>query len=51
MEELGHLLGMMPDFDQDCMERMAATVELASVGRQLQPLPKVLDVLRELELI
>ena len=25
-EELCHLLGMMPDFDQDCMERMATTV-------------------------
>ena len=42
-EELRHLFGMMPDFDQDCMERMAATVQLASVRRQLQPLPKALE--------
>ena len=42
-EELRHRLGTMPDFDQDCMQRMAATVQLASVGRQLQPLPKALE--------
>ena len=38
-EELGVLLVMMPDFDQDCMQRMAATVHLASFGRELEPLP------------
>ena len=37
--ELRVLLAMMPDFDQDCMERMAATVHLASVGNALEPLP------------
>ena len=42
-EELRCLLGMTPDIDRDCMERMAATVQLASVGRQLQPLPKALE--------
>ena len=46
-EELSALLVMMPDFDQDCMQRMAATVHLASVGGA-EPLPASLQ--RESEL-
>ena len=47
-EEIRCLLAMMPDFDHTCMERMAATVQLASVGTKLEPLPtsirqKILD--------
>ena len=42
-EELDALLIMMPDFDQDCMQRMAATVHLASVGKELEPLPASLQ--------
>ena len=38
-EELRELLVTMPDFDQDCMQRMAATVHMASVGKELEPLP------------
>ena len=41
-EELRALLVTMPDFDQDCMQRMAATVQLASVGKELEPLPSSL---------
>ena len=37
-EELRELTVTMPDFDQECMERMAATVHLASVGKELEPL-------------
>ena len=42
-EELSALLVTMPDFDQDCMQRMAATVQLASVGTKLEPLPTSLQ--------
>ena len=42
-EELRALLVMMPDFDHDCMERLAATVQLASVGNRLEPLPASLQ--------
>ena len=42
-EELRVLLAMMPHFDRDCMERMAATVHLASVGNELEPLPPPLQ--------
>ena len=38
-KELSALLVTMPDFDQDCMQRMAATVHLASVGKAPEPLP------------
>jgi len=38
-EELRALLVSMPDFDRDCMQRMAATVHLASIGKELEPLP------------
>jgi len=38
-EELGALLAIMPDFDRDCMQRMAATVHLASVRETPEPLP------------
>ena len=42
-DELSALLVMMPDFDQDCMQRMAATVHLASVGKEPEPLPASLQ--------
>ncbi|MHC4179984.1 MAG: hypothetical protein ACYSWU_20965 [Planctomycetota bacterium] len=42
-EELSALLVTMPDFDHDCMERMAAAVHLASVGNELEPLPASLQ--------
>ena len=42
-EELGALLAVVPEFDQDCMERMAATVRLASVGKKLEPLPAAIQ--------
>ena len=42
-EKLGTLLGMMPDFDRDCMQRMAATVHLASVDKAPEPLPASLQ--------
>jgi hypothetical protein len=42
-EELRALLAMMPDFDHHCMERMAATVQLAIVGNRLEPLPPSLQ--------
>ena len=38
-EELSALLARVPEFDQDCMQRMAATVHLACVGQELEPLP------------
>ena len=37
-QELRELMFMMPDFDHGCMERTAATVHLASVGKELEPL-------------
>ena len=37
-EELRELTVMMPDFDHECMERTAATVHLAIVGKKLEPL-------------
>ena len=42
-EELDALLIMMPDFDQDCMQRMAATVHLANCGEEPEPLPTFLQ--------
>jgi len=42
-QELEILLGMMPDFDRDCMQRAAATVHLAGVGKELVPLPTSLQ--------
>ena len=42
-EELDVLLVTVPDFDLDCMQRMAATVHLASVGKELEPLPTSLQ--------
>ena len=42
-EELSELLVMRPDFDQDCMQRMAATVHPANVGKHLEPLPASLQ--------
>ena len=42
-EELSALLVMTPDFDQDCMQRMAATVYLAGCGDELEPLPAELQ--------
>ena len=38
-EELSTLLARVPKFDQDCMQRLAATVHLACVGTELEPLP------------
>ena len=38
-EELSALLAGVPEFDQDCMQRLAATVHLAGVGKELEPLP------------
>lgn len=38
-EELSALLARVPEFDQDCMQRLAATVHLACVGKELEPLP------------
>ena len=42
-EELSALLEITPNFDQDCMQRMAATVHLANVGKYLEPLPTSLQ--------
>jgi hypothetical protein len=42
-DELRTLMVMMPDFDQDCMQRMAATVHLASFRTELEPLPPSLQ--------
>jgi len=42
-EELRALLAIMPDFDRDCMHRMAATIHLASVGKAPEPLPPSLQ--------
>ena len=42
-EELDALLAIMPDIDRDCMQRMAATVHLASVGKAPEPLPASLQ--------
>jgi hypothetical protein len=42
-EELDTLTAMMPDIDKDCMQRMVATVHLASVGKELEPLPASLQ--------
>jgi len=41
--ELSALLAIMPDFDRDCMQRMAATVHLASVDKAPEPLPPSLQ--------
>ena len=41
--ELSALLAIMPDFDRDCMQRMAATVHLASVDKAPEPLPASLQ--------
>jgi len=38
-EEFSALLAIMPDFDRDCMQRMAATVHLASFVKAPEPLP------------
>ena len=42
-EELAELLAMMPDFDRDCMQRAAATVHLASIADEPEPLPASLQ--------
>ena len=42
-EELNTCTAMMPDFDKDCMRRVVATVHLASVGKELEPLPASLQ--------
>ena len=42
--ELDTLLVMMPDFDQECMQRMAATVHLASFVKEPEPLPTSLQL-------
>ena len=38
-EKLTEFLPTIPDFDRDCMQRIAAAVQLASVGTKLEPLP------------
>ena len=38
-EELDTLLATMPDIDRDCMRTAAATVHLASIGTELEPMP------------
>ena len=42
-EELRALLAIVPDIDRDCMQRVAATVHLASVGKAPEPLPASLQ--------
>ncbi len=40
--ELDALLATMPDFDRGCMERTVATVHLASVAKDIEPMPESL---------
>jgi len=42
-DKLGVLTIAMPDIDRDCMQRTAATVHLASIGREPEPLPESLQ--------